>query len=142
MNFSQVLSNHFYFVVNKNGSQLNALLNLNDSCLCSFIDFIHIWSQHLMGVWSQLFSDCFNKLLLDLNRIQFNLSNLQNRDLQKQWSTFKDKVPYFSQFTKATFQSPNANMATFIIFRHPLTLCFSTDKWHAFGPRFESHSGL
>ena len=38
---------------------------------------------HLMGVWSQLFSDCFEVLLLDLNWIQFNLLNLQNRDLQK-----------------------------------------------------------
>ena len=40
MNFTQVLINNFYFVINKNGSQLNALLNLNDSCLGSFIDFI------------------------------------------------------------------------------------------------------
>ena len=83
MNFTQVLINHFYFVINKNYSQLNALINFNYSCLCSFINFIHIWSWHLMGVWSQLFSDCFDVLLLDLNWIQFNLSNLQNRDLQK-----------------------------------------------------------
>ena len=65
MNFTQVLINNFYFVINKNGSQLNALLNLNDSCFCSFIDFIQ--ELHLMGVWSQLFSDCFDVLLLDLN---------------------------------------------------------------------------
>ena len=32
LNFTQVLINHFHFVINKNNSQLNALKNLNDSC--------------------------------------------------------------------------------------------------------------
>ena len=80
LNFTQVLINHFHFVINKNNSQLNALINLNDSCLSFFVDFIHIWSWHPMGVWSQLFSDCLYVLLMDPNQIQFKMSNLQDRE--------------------------------------------------------------
>ena len=80
LNFTQVLINHFHFVINKNNSQLNALINLNDSCLSFFVDVIHIWSWHPMGVWSQLFSDCLYVLLMDPNQIQFKMSNLQDRE--------------------------------------------------------------
>ena len=34
---------------------------------------------------------------------------------------FIDRVPHLSWLTRNTFKSPNANMATFIVIRHPVT---------------------
>ena len=44
------------------------------------------------------------------------------QQLERDMGLFIDSVSYFSQFTETTFQSPNANMATFIILSHPVTI--------------------
>ena len=54
----------------------------------------------------------------------------------------KTESHIFSQLTKTTFQSPNANKATFIILRHPVTILVTaftkTDKFDYGSPHSQT----